>query len=116
MTERWIAQSEELLKTLEELASKKGEDRLELVNAMVFALNAIDRSIHGWRSWIQNLPLMSKFTEEELTKMKEGLIQKAQEFIRYDTTVTETHKEKIPRIVVVRRQGEEVRPDRGIYA
>lgn len=116
MTERWISQNEEMLKALAELASKKGEDRLELVNAMIFALNAIDRSIHGWRSWIQNLQLMSKFSEDELVEMKKGLIEKAQEFIEYDTSVTEKHKEKIPRIVVVRRQGEEDRPDRGIYA
>jgi hypothetical protein len=116
MTERWIAQSEELMKVLADLALKKGDDRLELVNAMIFAVNAIDRSIHGWRSWIQNLPLMTKFSEEELVEMKEGLIAKAQEFIKYDTSVTEKHKEKIPRIVVVRRQGEESRPDRGIYA
>jgi hypothetical protein len=116
MTERWISQNEEMLKVLGELAAKKGEDRLELVNSMVFALNAIDRSIHGWRSWIQNLQLMAKFSEDELKEMKEGLIEKAQEFIKYDTEVTERHKEKIPRIVVVRRPGEEDRPDRGIYA
>ena len=116
MTERWISQNQEMLKALEELASKKGEDRLELVNAMVFALNAIDRSIHGWRSWIQNLQLMTKFSEDELREMKKGLIEKAQEFIEYDTPVTEKHREKIPRIVVVRRPGEEDRPDRGIYA
>jgi len=116
LTERWISQSEELLKTLKELASKKGEDRLELVNSMIFTLNAIDRSIHGWRSWIQNLPLMAKFPEEDLREMTEGLIKKAQEFIEYDVQVTEKHKEKIPRIVVFRRKGEEDRPERGIYA
>jgi len=116
MTERWISQNQELLKGLEELLSKTGEDRLELVNAMIFALNAIDRSIHGWRSWIQNLQLMSKFSEDELREMKEGLIKRAREFIEYDVEVTEQHKEKIPRIVVVRRPGEETRPDRGIYA
>jgi len=116
MAERWISQNQELLKTLGELLSKKEEDRLELVNAMVYALNAIDRSIHGWRSWIQNLQLMAKFSEEELREMKKGLVEKAQEFIEYDTEVTESHKEKIPRIMVVRRPGEEDRPDRGIYA
>jgi len=116
MTERWISQSQELLKALQELASRKEEDRLELVNAMVFALNAIDRSIHGWRSWIQNLQLMSKFSEDELREMKKGLTEKAEEFIKYDTEVTVQHKEKIPRIVVVRRPGEEAGPDRGIYA
>jgi hypothetical protein len=115
MTERWVAQSQELLKTLTELASKKEEDRLEIVNTLIFALNSIDRSLHGWRSWIQNLPLMSKFTEEELRQMREGLLQKAQEFINYDMQVTEKYKDKIPSIVVIRRRGEEG-PENGIYA
>ncbi len=115
MTERWIAQSQEILKTLNELSSKKGEDRLEMVNTMIFALNSIDRSLHGWRSWIQNLPLMSKFNEEELRQMRDGLLQKAQEFIDYDTKVTDSHKDKIPSIVVVRHREEEGR-ESGIYA
>ena len=110
MAERWVSQSRELLKALEELASKKGEDRLELVNSMIFTLNTIDRSIQGWRSWIQNLQLMSKFTEEELRDMKEGLIKGARDFIEYDIQVSEEHREKIPGIVVARRPGEEGRP------
>ncbi len=104
-----------MLKTLKELASKKEEDRLEMVNTMIFALNSIDRSLHGWRSWIQNLSLMSKFTEEELRQMRKGLLQKAQEFISYDMQVTEKHKDKIPSIVVVRRRGGDG-PETGIYA
>jgi len=115
MTERWVAQSKELLKALTELASKKEEDRLEMVNTMMFVLNSMDRSLHGWRSWIQNLSLMSKFTEEELRQMREGLLQKAQEFINYDMQITEKHKDKIPSIVVVRKRSEEG-PETGIYA
>ncbi|MCJ7632074.1 hypothetical protein MUP77_06725 [Candidatus Bathyarchaeota archaeon] len=63
MAERWVAKSQELFKTLTELASKKEEDRLEKVSTMIFSLNSIDKSLHGWRSWIQNLSFMSKFTE-----------------------------------------------------
>jgi hypothetical protein len=58
---------------------------------------------------------MSKFSEDELREMRDGLVKKAQEFIEYDTQVTEKHKDKIPSIVVVRRRGEEG-PDTGIYA
>lgn len=110
MAERWINQSREFLKALEGLANKKDEDRLELVNEMIFALDTIDRSVHGWRSWIQNLELMSKFSESELREMKAGLVKEAQEFVEYDTQVSEKHKEKMPGIVVIRRRGEEHRP------
>lgn len=114
MTERWIEQSQELLKALEEFAEKK-EDRLELVNSMIFALNIIDRSIHGWRSWIHNLQLMARFSEKELKEMKEGLFEKAVEFIRYDIQITERHKGKIPRIETIGRKRED-RPDSSIIA
>lgn len=113
MAERWTDQSRELLKALGELASKKG-DRFELVNSVIFALNAIDRSIHGWRSWIQNLLLMSKFSEDELREMKEGLIKEARGFIEYDVEVSLKHRDKMPRIVI-REEGRE-RPDTGIIA
>jgi hypothetical protein len=100
LAERWFSQSQELLKTLEELVSKKGEDRLELFSAMVFALNAIDRSLHGWLGWTQNLQLMSQFSEEEMREMKEGLIKEAQGFIEYDVKISDKHRDKISPIVV----------------
>jgi hypothetical protein len=106
LAEMWISQSREILKVLERLASEKGEDRLELVNDMIFALNSIDRGVHGWRTWIQNLQLMSKFSGDELKEMKEGLIKEAREFIEYDVQVSEKHKEKIPGIVVARKPRE----------
>jgi len=77
---------------------------------MVFALNVIDRSIQGWRSWIQNLTLMSKFSEDELREMKEELIKEAQGFIEYDVKVSNNHRDKMPRIAV---QEERRRPGTG---
>jgi len=50
LTERWIGQSENLLKTIEKLSTKKERDRLEIISSMILALNALDRSVHGWRS------------------------------------------------------------------
>lgn len=112
MTERWISQSEELLKEMEKLSSKKGRDRLEIVNSIILALNALDRSVHGWRSWIRSLRLMSKFTEEELRGMEEGLMKRVRDFVEYDIGVTKEHKDKIPRITVARRREREAR---GMY-
>ena len=102
LAEQWIDQSRELLKTLKELGSRKG-DRLELVNDMMFALNSIDRSIHGWRSWIQNLEYMSKFSGDELREMRDGLLKESEGFIQFDTQVSEKHKDKFPGMPVMRR-------------
>jgi len=105
LAENWFSQSQELLKALEEAASRKEEDRLELFSAMVFALNAIERSLLGWRGWMQNLQLMSKFSEDELREMKRELIKEAQGFIKYDVEVSIKHKDKIPQIII--REGRE---------
>ena len=102
MAERWINESRQLLKALEELASKKSGDRLELVNEMLFAINTIDRSIHGWRTWIQNLQVMSTFSEDELREMRGGLVKGAQSFIEFDVQVSEKYREKFPGAPAVR--------------
>ena len=109
MMERWIDESRELLKALE-VASKKGEDRLELVNSMVFALIAINRSIGGWMSWMQSLDFMSRFSEDELKEMKQGFIKEARGFIQYNTEVSIKYKDKASEL----REEERERPDTGI--
>ena len=104
LTERWISQSENFLKAIEKQSSKTDRDRLEVVSSMILALNALDRSVHGWRSWVGSLRLMSKFTEDELRAMEEGLIKRVRAFVEYDIDVTKKHKDKIPRIDVARRR------------
>jgi hypothetical protein len=104
LTERWISQSEHLLKAMERLSAKKGRDRLEIITSMLLALNALDRSVHGWRSWIGSLRLMSRFTEDELREMEESLVKIARDFVKIDIAVTQKHKDKIPRITVGRRR------------
>ena len=115
LTDRWINQSEKLLKTLENLSAKKARDRLEVVNSMIFALNALERSVHGWKSWILNLPLMSRFTEGELKAMEEGLRKRIQTFINYDVEITKRHKDKIPHITVISQKKKEREDASGIY-
>ena len=104
LTERWIGQSENLLKTIEKLSTKKERDRLEIISSMILALNALDRSVHGWRSWIGSLRLMSRFTEDELREIEESLVKIVRDFVEYDVAVTQKHKDKIPRINVTRRR------------
>jgi len=109
LTERWITQSETLLKAMENLSLKKESDRLEIVNCMILTLNALDRSVQGWRSWIQSLLLMSRFNEDELREMKEGLVKRARAFVEYDIEVTKKHKDNIPRTTISRRKEREAR-------
>ena len=117
MSEQWISQSENILKTIEKFTSKKDRDRLEIINTMIFTLNSLDRSIRGWRGWIQNLTFMSRFTTKELQAIEEGLLKSVRTFIENDIDVTKKHKNKIPRIrfkVRRRQRSEEVR--RGMIA
>jgi len=81
---------------------------------MILALNALDRSVHGWRSWIGSLRLMSRFTEDELREMEESLVKIVRDFVEYDVAVTQKHKDKIPRINVARRSRDVGRSQRHI--
>lgn len=109
MSERWLTQSENLLKSLRELKAKKGEDRLEIIKSMFFILYTLDRSMQGWRSWIRNLDFMSRFSEKELRELEEGLIGRVQAFIEYDIDVTKKYMDKIPTAKFkVRRRKQEV--------
>ena len=104
LTERWISQSEKILQAIEKQFSKTERDRLEVVSSMMLALNALDRSVHGWRSWVGSLRLMSRFTEDELKAMEAGLLKRVRAFVEYDIEVTKKHRDKIPRIDVARRR------------
>ena len=55
------------------MSSKEKRDRLDVVNSMLFTLNILERSLNGWRLWIRNLSLMSRFTLEELSEMLTAL-------------------------------------------
>lgn len=102
------------MKTIEKLSTKKERDRLEIISSMILALNALDRSVHGWRSWIGSLRLMSRFTENELREMEESLVKIVRDFVEYDVAVTQKHKDKITRINIARRKRDVRRSQRHI--
>jgi len=104
LTERWISQSEKILAALAKHSAQADRDRLAIVSAMMLALNAVDRSVHGWRSWVGSLRLMSQFTEDELRAMEAGLMERVRAFVEYDVAVTKKYKNKIPGIPVARRR------------
>ena len=115
MAERWINQSEQVLKTLEKLASKEDRDRLEIINTMILAINATDSSLHGWRSWISNLGFMSRFTTAELTEIEAALLKLTRAYVEYAIEVTKKHQDKIPKIRYTASKKEKARDSRGIY-
>ena len=71
MSERWINESEQLLKKMHELISKEKKDRLETINSIIFALNVLERSLRGWKRWVGNLTLMSNFSQKELEEIED---------------------------------------------
>jgi hypothetical protein len=101
VSEPWLQQSKNILNTLEKFATSEENDRLEIINAMLFTLNALDaldRSLQGWRRWVQNLAFMSRFTQDELQEIERGLIEKVRAFVQFDMEVTQQHEQKIPQI------------------
>lgn len=96
VSEQWITQSEKILKTMEQNLKKTEKDRLEAITAILYAINAIDRSIHGWRRWVQNLGFMAQFSSEELHQMEQGLSHVARAFVENDIDVTKRFADKIP--------------------
>lgn len=116
MSEHWINQSENILKTLKKIASKKERDRLEILNTMIFTINALDRSVLGWKQWIQDLGFMSRFTMDELREIEEGLMKTVQNFIENDIDVTKRHENKITRIRLSEPKQKKREDSRGIYS
>ena len=104
---------------MEQLTSKQDRDRLELINSMLFALHALNQSVHGWQKWIQSLNFMSKFSVNELQEMEAGLVTTVRSFIEYDLDVTKRHENKIPQIrhgARARREKKDEEDATGIYA
>ena len=97
---------------MKELSSKEKRDRLEIVNSMLFTLDILERSLHGWRLWVMNLSLMSQFTFEELVEMEIALERQIQPFIEYDIEASKRLSGKQVRVFSGRIREEE---GRGMY-
>lgn len=115
MSERWIKECERLLKGMKESTSKKDRDRLEIINSILFTLNALERSVIGWKSWIRNLSIMSRFTVEELEEIDEALRKQVETVIEYDIEATKRWKDKFPIIRIARRRVREREETQGLY-
>jgi len=98
LSERWITESEELLRRMEALSSKERRDRLEVINSILLSLNVLERSLGGWRFWVRNLSLMAHFSLEELAEIEGALKRHVRPFVEYDIEATERWKGKFPRV------------------
>ena len=104
MSDRWVEESEQLLKRMKALSAKEERDRLEVVGSMLFILDVMERSLNGWRQWIRNLSLMSQFTLEELVEIQRSLEKQIQPFIEYDIEASKKWMKKFAKIQVVPRR------------
>ena len=104
LAEQWTDQSRKILNRLTTLSQEENRDRLAIINTLMLALNAMDRSVQGWRKWIQNLDFMARFSEEELKAIEQGLVKSVQNFIEYDTNITQQHQDKLPQMRTTRRR------------
>ena len=103
MSERWIKESEQLLRKMDELSLTENKDRLETIKSIIFAVTILERSIDGWKHWIGSLSLMSQFTLEELTEIEATLKKHIQSFVEYDIEATKKWQAKFPQIPRPRR-------------
>jgi len=103
MSERWILNCKKLLEQIRKFLGEEEKDRLELVRAMDFSLNAIYRSWVGWMEWVRNPEIMAGFTTEELKEISENLCKFAESFLEYDMKITERTAMKAQKIIKKRK-------------
>jgi hypothetical protein len=116
LTEQWTNQSTKILDKLATLSQEENRDRLAIINALMLALNAMDRSVQGWRKWIQNLDFMARFSEDELKAIEQGLLKSVRNFIEYDIDITKQYQDKLPQMRLTRRRKRKKDNARGMYA
>ncbi len=88
MSDRWIRVSEKILTQIKSLEKHKERDRLELVSSMRVALGGLEMSLQGWKQWVNNPNVMTRFKKEDLDKMNKKLIEFTKAFIEYDLEAT----------------------------
>jgi len=86
--DRWIRVSEKILDQLKSLEKSEKKDRLDLVSSMRVALGGLEMSLQGWKQWVNNPNIMTRFDREDLEKMNKKLVEFASTFIKYDMEAT----------------------------
>ena len=115
LSDRWVEESEQLLKRMKALIAKEERDRLEVVGSMLFILDVMERSLDGWKQWVRNLSLMSQYPLEELVEMQRSLEKQIQPLIEYDIEASKRWSGKFPQVRVFPGRKREEEESRGLY-
>jgi len=107
LNESWIQTSEKVLEQIRKFSEKKDKDRLDLVQSMRFTLFALNRSLLGWLSWVNNPDIMASFKLEDLEEMNRKLVAFIEEFIKYDMEATKQGAKKSGAALEARQEAEE---------
>lgn len=94
MAEKWIQVLETVLNQIKNLERTEKRDRLELVRCMRILLGALERSLVGWKQWINNPDIMVKFSQDDLRNMNKRLSEFARSFIEFDIEATRLGAER----------------------
>jgi hypothetical protein len=89
MNVSWIDRSQKTLDMLKELRGKRDQDRLDLVRTMRYGFGALSQSLGGWMQWVNSPEVMSQFTQEELQKMSDTILDMITKFVEYDRDITD---------------------------
>ena len=111
----WVELCERLLIRIGDLSEKKDMDRLEIIRSMRFALYAMNNSLRGWLSWVENPDVMVSFNREELAEMNEKITRFAEAYIKYDIEATRIGSKKNIRAKRLRRVQAERERSRGEF-
>ena len=88
MSEQWIQVSKNIIEQLKRLEKTEGKDRLDLVRSLRFELSVLQRSIIGWTQWVNNLEIMTIFSQEDLEYMTKKMSKLTQPLLKYDLEIT----------------------------
>jgi len=94
LAEKWIQVSEKVLDQIKNLERAEKKDRLELVRCMRILLGALERSLVGWKQWVNNPDIMVKFSQDDLRNMNKRLSEFARSFIEFDIEATKLGAER----------------------
>ena len=82
------------MKLIDDVASKRPRDRLDLLNLMNLSLYAMARSLLGWYQRLEDPEALSVFNDEELRELAHRISNMAREFVKYDIKTSRRYSKR----------------------
>jgi hypothetical protein len=95
LSKEWVTRVEHALKALNQLKTATRRDRLDVITDLFRIIDMLNRSVHGWQHWLQDMSFMASFTEDELTAIKTRLIDLTEGFLRYDLEASQQYPQSL---------------------